>query len=320
MTRRHVACTTRAPRRERGFSLVEMMIASTIGLFIVMAVSSLVVAAAAGSRSNEGNSGMQSSARHALETLRLELLHAGFPGLTRGDPSVSGTVSVSGDCAAGFSTNLAMGVWGTDDSNPFSATCVPSARYSTGDVLAIRRVSLAPATALATDRVNVRSAYDRAVVFHGSTAPTGLDAPILDYNMVATVYFISPYTRSATESPRIPALYRVRLGAGPAMGTPELVASGVENMQIEYGMRDAAGATKYVAAGSVSAMATSVTAGATEWDNVTSVRISFLVRSAALVTGYTPGSRTYQVGDRSVTVNDSYRRQVVSSVVQLRNS
>lgn len=323
MIRRHSPIRLRHVQQrygQRGFSLVEMMIACTIGLLIVMAVSSLVVTAAASSRSGDANASMQTASRQAMDTLRREFLHAGFPGLTRGDPSVSGAIAVSGDCAAGFSTNLHMRLWGANDANPFAATCIPAAAYSTGDVVAIRRVSLATVTSLATDRVNVRSAYDRSVLFQGSTAPSGLEAPIADYNMSAAVYFISPYTRSASESPRLPALYRVRLGAGPAIGAPELVASGIETMQVEYGIRDASGATTYVTADAVSASANSATIGATEWDNVTAVRVSLLVRSEAIETGYAPGARTYQVGDRSITVNDSYRRLVVSSVIQLRNS
>lgn len=320
MIRRHPPARSSATRRQRGLSLVELMIASTIGLFIVVTISSLVVSAAAGSRSSEANAAMQASARQAMDTLRVEFLHAGFPGLTRGEPGVSGAVSVGGDCAAGFSTNLRMRVWGANDANPFAATCIPAATYSAGDVVAIRRVSLASVATPESDRVNVRSAYDRAVVFQGASAPSGVDAPFADYNMAAAVYFISPYTRTASESPRIPALYRVRLGAGPNMSAPELVASGIENMQIEYGIRDANGATIYVSANNVSASANSATTGVTEWDNLTSVRISLLVRSESIEIGYAPGARSVQVGDRSIAVNDSYRRQVVSSVIQLRNS
>ena len=320
MIRPRVPARSSAARRQRGFSLVEMMIASTIGLFIVVTVSSLVVSAAAGSRSSEANAAMQASARQAMDTLRVEFLHAGFPGLTRGDPGVSGAVTVGGDCAAGFSTNLQMRVWGANDANPFAATCIPTANYSGGDVVAIRRVSLTSVATPESDRVNVRSAYDRAVVFQGASAPSGIDAPFADYNMAAAVYFISPYTRAASESPRIPALYRVRLGAGPSMGAPELVASGIEIMQIEYGMRDASGATIYVGSNRVSASANSATTGTTEWDSVSSVRISLLVRSESIEIGYAPGARSFQLGDRSIVVNDSYRRQVVSSVIQLRNS
>jgi type IV pilus assembly protein PilW len=55
-----------------------------------------------------------------------------------------------------------------------------------------------------------------------------------------------------------------------------------------------------------------------DWDLVSSLEISLLVRAAAKEAGYT-ASATYKVGDRTVTASDGYRRVVFNTVVQLRN-
>ena len=122
------------------------------------------------------------------------------------------------------------------------------------------------------------------------------------------MYYVSPYTTSADESPRVPALYRLKLGDGPAM-QPELIASGVENFQVRYGIVTAAGTHQYLDAQNV---------GIDDWDLVSSVEISLLVRAGAKEPGYT-ASATYKVGDKTVTASDGYRRVVFSTVVQLRN-
>jgi hypothetical protein len=146
--------------------------------------------------------------------------------------------------------------------------------------------------------------------------------PAESYAADAVVYFISPFTVSANESPPVPALYRVRLVPGPAMSAPELVASGIEDMQVQFDVRNGddvqvldPGAAPLTAA----IAADSATDGPTGWDDVVAVRVFLLVRAQAGEVGFTPGSRDYQLGSRTVTFNDNIPRQVLSSVFSLRN-
>lgn len=76
--------------------------------------------------------------------------------------------------------------------------------------------------------------------------------------------------------------------------------------------------TQFYAANNVSTTATATTTTSTEWDAVNSVRIWILVRSSKPEMGYT-NTNTYTLGDVTVTVNDGYRRELFSTVVQLRN-
>ena len=131
--------------------------------------------------------------------------------------------------------------------------------------------------------------------------------PYEDFLLQTDIYYVSPYTTSSTESPQVPALYRLSLGSGPAM-TKQLIASGIENMQVQYGVL-ANGAVTFHDAAAVTAAA--------EWANVVAARIWLLARSTDAESGYSNTS-TYAIGDQTITAADGYPRQVFPLVVQLR--
>lgn len=298
--------------RAAGFSLVELMIALTIGLFLVGSMLAVLLASASTGRTRDRAVDMQVNGRYAIELLKRDLQHAGFLGGTSlFYPDAPTTIPVANVCDAGAIGRMSMRIWGAGDANPYSASCIPADNYARGDVLIVRRLSASAAAApYAGNLIYFRSAYEGGEYFQGPTAPdfsgTNRQPPYTDYTLEETVYYISPYTNSPTESPRIPALYRVRLSAGPAM-VPELVASGVENMQVRFGQFDAALGTQYLDPASVAV-----------WDTVSSVQVTLLMRGTAIEPGY-QNTSTYEIADQKIDVNDSYRRTVLSTVVQLRN-
>ena len=106
----------------------------------------------------------------------------------------------------------------------------------------------------------------------------------------------------------MPALYRTRLGAGPAM-VPELVASGVENLQVRYGVFQTNSTIQYFSANEIAAA---------DWDLVKSLEIWVLLRSDRPDAGY-QNNTTYAMGGQNVVANDGLRRLLLSSVTELRN-
>jgi hypothetical protein len=180
-------------------------------------------------------------------------------------------------------------------------------------VLVIRGLSPVPESApFASNLVYYHSSYEGGQPFVGPTAPdftgTSKYPPYEDHRIVETVYYISPYTTAPSENPQIPALYRLRLAAGPAM-VPELVASGVENLQIRYGVFQTNDTTRYLAAADVAA---------SEWDLVRSVQVFLLMRAASAEPGYTD-TATYAMGGSNYTVNDGFPRLMLTAVIQQRN-
>ena len=95
----------------------------------------------------------------------------------------------------------------------------------------------------------------------------------------------------------------------------ELVASGIERMQIQYGRLTTVPDTQYL--DSVPGTSFDLTPNGA-WDEVNSVRIWLLARNTSPELGYV-NNQTYQMGNQPYTVNDNFRRQLFTSVVQLRN-
>lgn len=300
-----------SPARRRGFSLVELMIALTVGLLLVSGMTAALLSSSAMGRTADRASSIQINGRYALDTIKRDLQHAGYLGITSlFAPDAPVGFTVANICDPATAGLLSLRVWGSDD-NPYSGSCIPAAKYGGSDVLVVRRLSLnAVAAPFSSSLIYYHSAYEGGQPFVGPTAPdfsgTNRQPPYLDYLLEESVYYVSPYTTSSTESPRVPALYRLRLSAGPAM-VPELVASGIEQMQIRYGQFDATGNARYLEASSV-----------TDWDAVSSVEISLLVRAGAVEPGYT-NTATYSIGGEDIIVNDGFRRMVFTTVAQLRN-
>lgn len=317
----------------KGFTLIELMISITLGLVIISALIGILFSSSSSSKSNERTSELQTNGRYALNALKQELRQAGYRGYTWAEPNAVTTAmgTITGECGAAnngtFIRNIRQGVWGADNSNPFSANCIPAANYASGnDVLVIRYLDGTPIAtgALVTNTFYFRSTYAIGEVFRGTTTPTISGAPVPDANFAIQtyVYYISPYTTSATESPLIPALYRVALQPDGSM-VPELVVSGIEHMQVQYGRRSTAPNTQYFdefnAINCPTCInGTSITDTTNIWDEVNSVRIWLLSRNALAEPGYS-NTNTYTMGNQSYTVADNFRRQLFTTIVQLRN-
>jgi type IV pilus assembly protein PilW len=300
------------------------MISITIGLGILAALVGVLATNSGNSRSNDRTSELMTNGRYALNSMKQELRQAGFRGYTWAEPNTPGALTVTGcvgseagATAAAFISNIRQRIWGTNNSNPFAANCIPTASFSNGnDLVVVRRLSAMPTALLSNGTVYFYSSYERGQIFQGVTAPTfaGSSTPVASFALQVYVYYVSPFTVSATERPLVPALYRVALGSDGTMSR-ELVASGIERMQVQYGRLTTVPNTQYLD----TMVGSSSDTAPTEWDDVNSVRIWLLARNETAEPGYT-NNISYVMGDQAAFVpNDGFRRQLFTSVVQLRN-
>jgi type IV pilus assembly protein PilW len=316
------------PRRAfgiRGFSLIEMMISITIGLMIIAALVGVVASNSRSSKANDRTSELQSNGRYALDFLKFELLHAGFRGYTWAPPNTPTITGINHECLDGgaansFVTNIRQGIWGANDSNPYSTSCMSSTNptythpYLRGDVLVIRRLAgTATSTAsLVSNSLYFRSSYSAGQVFQGINEPPAINiAPVADFALLEDVYYIG----TDDNDPTVPALRRVSLQGNNMVD--EMVVSGVEHMELQYGIAATDLTTKYYDANGVTGASTSDIP--TSWENVNSVQIWLLVRNSKAEPAYT-NTNTYTMGDVNYgPVNDNFRRQLFTTAVQLRN-
>ncbi len=309
--RRRAASRRPARSSTGGFTLLELMISVTIGLLILAGMLAALLGSSSLGHTRERASAVQFSGRYALDLMKRDLQHAGYLGITSlFAPDAPVSFAVMNVCDAAVVGKVSLRIWGADD-NPYAGSCIPADRYGGGDVVVVRRLSINPVSPpFSNGVIYYHSAYEGGTPFIGPTAPdfsgTNRQPPYVDYTLEESVYYVSPYTSSPNETPRVPALYRLRLSTGPAM-VPELVATGVEQMQLRYAQLDATGNSRYLEAGSV-----------TDWDAVTAVEISLLVRADAPEPGYA-NRTTYSLGGEDIAVNDGFRRVVFTTVVQMRN-
>jgi type IV pilus assembly protein PilW len=310
-------------RHAAGLSLVELMVAMVIGFLILAAMLSAYSSGSSTTAANARFVEMQTNGRYAIDFMRREIQHAGFLGITysglSSDASAAATDALCGGSIA--VTNIAQRIWGANDAK--SLSCIDDADYARGDVLVLRRMALTqiptagcPVTGatnqtLSSTKAYVRTQFKQATAFVGATAPWTTGDLCEDYALEVDIYYVSPYTNVAGDG--VPALKRLTLGAGPAF-TSQVVATGIENMQIQYGV---------VGAGSVIFLDANAVA-ATDWPNVVSVRLWLLARSSdPQYEGYKDTS-SYAIGDlgtgsvAAYTVNDNYVRQIFPLTVQLR--
>jgi len=324
------------PQRQSGFTLIEMMISITIGLAILAGLVGVLATNSSNSKTNDRTSELMTTGRYALNSMKQELREAGFRGYTWAEPSTpspwtavangTGCFGTEGGASAnGFVINIRQGVWGSNNANPFAATCLPDARYVAGsDVLVVRRLAVLPTSALlAANTVYFRTIYERGQLFR-STVGVPVPPPFTGSTQLAStfevqifVYYVSPFTVSAAETPLVPSLRRMTLqtaGANAGTMVDELVASGIERMQVQYGRLTTAPDTQYLN----TVAGTSSDALETAWDEVNSVRIWLLARNTTAEPGLS-NTTTYAMGDANFTAGDNFRRQLFTTVVQLRN-
>jgi type IV pilus assembly protein PilW len=311
-------CSTLPARNcAAGFTLVEMMVAVVIGLLIIAGMFTAFLSTSWTTGANARFSEVQNNGRGGIDFMRREVRHAGFYGnyfwfgtdedinhaLKNG---ATGTADYG--CGAGFVTRIEEPIWGQNDSRSDLASCIAEADYARGDVLVVRRAGLLPATP-STGNLYVRTEFARRMVFAGAAPAAPVPPPINatptpeDYPLEVQVYYVSPY--SSTVGDGVPALKRKVL-SGTSLVT-QVVATGIENMQIQYGVYDApTGATSYVDASS-----------GLDWRKVIALRIWLLARSTEAEPGYR-NTDSYTIGDQTVTASDGYVRQVFPLVVGAR--
>lgn len=317
-----------------GYSLVELMVAVALGLIILAGMLQAFNSNSGTGKTNARFAEVQANGRYSIDFLRKELQHAGFLSMVNGPvqppkDDLAPVRTTDYGCGVGFAAKLEERIFGVDDTNA-GLSCIPNADYARGDILVLRRAALSPvgtaaATAwtrcqdaidngevLAANKMYVRTEFMQAYVFVGTTPPLNLQPPFTDYPVCVDVYYISPCSNTNVAcdnaaADQIPSLKRMSLGTGPAM-TSQLIAAGIENMQIQYGVTLGA-AVQFMDAGSITAE---------NWPNVVAVRLWLLARSSdPEYNGFTNTS-TYAMGNQNPTMNDNFVRQLMPLVVSLR--
>jgi type IV pilus assembly protein PilW len=316
-------------KSQAGFSVVELMIAMLLSMTLGVAVVSVFINNSYSFTQDDNVSRMQDDARHALRELSFEISMAGnyselhVPDTVTPDDSLS----IGVDCGPAGEINWTYRTVEAGTGNTLSISAIDNASnadvvtahscFASGeilegtDVVSIKRVAGGEAGVLRAGGVYLRTNGTVGLLFRAPepAAPTIVVAlPRADWEFRPSIYYIRQFANNPGDG--IPTLCRKTLrGAGPSMQT-ECLATGIENMQIEYGIDTSED-------GHPDVYATNPTL--TEIQNVVAARIFLLARTTDIDTRYT-NQKTYSISNAPDFVpGDSFHRRVFSTSVSIQN-
>jgi len=336
-------------RRQAGVSLIELMVALVIGLFLIFGAVTIYQQSRSTFRTTEQVARLQEAARLAMDVLEADVRMANYWGLgnkadyivNRGIPSVATPAPFTtaqaariNQCGTGTDNNWAIDldqyIAGSDNSYNLTCGAFNSAASGTSDTLVIRRGGEAQPASLDVNRIYVQSSRIQGTLFvptAGCLSPTNPACIPSEYTPPASqtreltvhAYYVSTQSTLRTD---VPSLRRKTFGnvnaatASDAI-TDEEIVPGIEDIQIRFGVDtnglaatdDGLSVDQYVEPDAIPVGA-----------EVVSATIWLRVRSEDRDFSHVDGN-TYQYANiAAFTPADNYHRIVVSKTIQLRNT
>ena len=326
--------------RQLGVSLIELMVAMVIGLFLILGAVTVFSQSRSTYRTAESVARLQEIGRLAMDVVETDVRMANFWGMgNRADyivnrvplgqaPSADfdatqqANVAVCGATAASNYFVLNLDEYLDGSNNSYALTCAANNYRAGTDTLWIRRANGTQPAALNSNRIYVQTSRIRGTLFvPACTDPTDPACVPADYlpptsqsrELEAHVYYVSSRSTNRAD---VPSLRRKRFanangGVADAFIDEEIVP-GVEDLQVRLGV-DTNGDTnidQYVNPGAVPA--NGVVVSATIW---------LRVRAEEREIGFVDDT-AYQYADMgaAVTPNDDYRRILISKTIHIRNT
>jgi len=314
---------------QAGFSVVELMIAMLLSMALAGGIISVFVNNSYSFQQDENIGRMLDDARHALREIAFDLSMAGH----YADLHVPSTVSYDGDLTIGqdcgpageanwmyrateAGTGNSLSLMAIDNATSASVSaahsCFVGGELQDGtDVVSIKRVAGAEANVLSVNGAYLRTNGTVGVLFSGvapTAPPVAVALPRADWAFRPRIYYIRQFAN--TPGDNIPTLCRkVLRGAGPSM-TTECLATGIENLQIEYGIDTTQNGQPNVWLPSPSLA---------QMQGVVSARIFLIARATEIDTRYV-NTKTYSISNAPDLVpNDAFHRRVFSTSVSIQN-
>ena len=336
----------RTMRGQDGLSLVELMVALSIGTFLLAGAITVFAKTRDLYRTNDEAARLQETARYAMSTIEADLRMANYWGLmSRADfiqngptldlanlPNVNPTYTLPAELTGFAATISSCGaMWAVklpayiEATNSYTMGCgaFGAGAVAGSDTLTIRRASTqviaAGGLAASAGQIKLQTSRVQGALFSTGTIPAGYAPPLSETRaLVVNGYYISQDTgENAVERAGTPSLRRKQLdvaGGAPAIADVQIVP-GVEDLQIELGadFNNDQNADYFVQPN------VAIPAG----DQIVAVRVWLLVRAEQPDTGYTD-SQTYTYGSRTggaaLTPGDSFHRVLVTKTIALRNT
>ncbi len=328
------------PKRQAGVSLVELMVAVTISLLVLTALSAVFLSTTQSRNEMQKSTQQQESGRYASELIADNVKMAGYLAEFDSTPLTT-PATLPAPCATTRADLLAampLHVQGVNDIST-ALGCIPDVKTGT-DVLVVRRAStcavgaagcdaflagayhfqaslctpndgsgaeLAHAVSTDADYATYYFAFsDTQADFTRRKTSCGATDFAAVYRYLVHIYYVANNNQTGDG---IPTLKRAELGAGSFSVVP--LVDGIENMQIQYGVD--------TNNDGIPNSYTSSPATTADWRNTMAVTVHLLARNTSSTQGYSD-NRSYTLGDKTVAAtSDGYKRHVYSTTIQIVN-
>lgn len=317
-------------RRQRGVTLIELMVGMTLGMLVAVALLRLLADTSANGQNVARASTQIENGRYAAELLRDDLQLAGF----FGEAPVAGVAYTNPSPCAVAATDftaapLAFPAPVQGYSSAEVVACLGNRRAGS-DALVVRRLDTVPTALAGLDAANTQYYVQYSFCAEDPAAqPLVFDKAPVEMVLrnracaaanfvrayVSRVYFIADCNNCSSGGDGIPTLKRVELVNNTSVETP--LVEGVETLRFEYGF-DTNGD------GSADEFKTTLGgAGPTAlWQNVVALKLHYVVRSAEKVVGSSlAGDQTFSLGGIGTlnVAGDGHVRRAYSTTLPLVN-
>ena len=336
MNQRHTR--TGSNTTQRGFSLVELMIAMLIGLLVTAAVIALVVNSSRTHNELTKTSRQIENARYATQLLSDEVRHAGYFGRFFAVPAPTGAALPDpcdnaggmGDLRDALEEGLALHIQAHTNAGELS--CLPAANHRIGadgtgtDILVVRRAAsmfTRNTAELDANLFYIQTQPTQMRLDQGSNAATfdltelGGAPPAPIHRLHTDIYYLAPCPllddpqgTCGNNSQDLPTLMRLRL-APNGQWINEPLVEGIEDMRAEFGIDNTGDGVPndYV----------QMPANPDQWVDVISVRLHLLARTTEATPEHND-TKVYNLGGVTLgPMNDQLRRRVFSTTIRLHN-
>jgi type IV pilus assembly protein PilW len=317
-------------RKQSGLTLVELMVALSIGSFLVIGAVQIYNQSRHAFVINESIARVQETAQFAMDTIESDLRMASNWGRTSRGLAVEGralaadpnpkNLGVPLECGADWVLDLAVPVDGAN--NAFTLPCAAQGgAQAVSDLITVRRATVA-AQPLEAGRLQIQTTRVQGELFDDGAVPA-MFSPVDSetHNLMVSSYYVAqPDLNNLI--PNVPTLRRKTLTVtgGVASIDDQEIAPGVENLQVQLGIDVDEDNTvdRYVNPGDE--IYDPAAPGYVPGARVITARIWLVVRGTNLELGVSDPA-DYEPGDVDLgSFNDNFRRMQVSKTILLRNA
>lgn len=314
---------------QQGFTLVELLIATVLGMFVVLAVTGLAISGKSTQSVLNDAANIQDTARFVLNNISRSVKQAGYINFGQETASSIQTENLTASIAGFDAGSLKATTYGIDS---------PETSRNASDILALRFFGADVSTNVSADNTILNCA--------GSGVPAVTSQNTAEKERGWSIYYVA---NDVDTEPALFCKYNGKSKDGESKFTAQAIARGVESFQVLYGINTNSSdhvantnTTQFLSAKQITALDSGIPASElnkkTHWKKITAIKVAMLIRGAEnsrldpSTTKHSLFGEDYgnsmgasdegtQINESDIPLNQRKRlRKVVGMTIQLRNA